>query len=113
ANNSLTRTVPDIAPNQTVACTGGPGTATLAYQWLRNGSPIASATSASYLVDPADAGTQLQCQVTATSVEGASVATSSPLTVSPNPASPPPVPLSGPSVRRTSNAGQPLTCSEA
>ncbi len=34
----------------------GPGTVALAYQWYRNGEPIAAATSLSYTLQPADAG---------------------------------------------------------
>ncbi len=39
---------------------------TFAYKWLRNGSPIGSATSASYATVAADAGTAISCEVTAT-----------------------------------------------
>ncbi len=40
------------------------------YQWLRDGSGIASATSATYTVELADQGEALSCVVTATNVEG-------------------------------------------
>jgi hypothetical protein len=43
---------------------------TLSVQWLREGEPIAGATSSTYTVQPADAGHQLQCKVTATNFVG-------------------------------------------
>ncbi|HET6171178.1 MAG TPA: hypothetical protein VFD90_01150 [Gaiellales bacterium] len=53
------------------------GAHAFAYQWLRGGKPIAKATSARYLVAPADGGRKLACRVTATSADGArAVATS-------------------------------------
>lgn len=46
--------------------TWSPKDVTLAYQWLRDGEPIDGATSASYKVVKADAGTALSVRVTAT-----------------------------------------------
>lgn len=43
-----------------------PAEVTVAYQWLRGGEPIEGATSASYKVTRADAGTALSVRVTAT-----------------------------------------------
>lgn len=43
-----------------------PTGADLAFQWLRNGAPIAGATTGSYTVLPADEGAALQCRVTGT-----------------------------------------------
>ncbi len=40
------------------------------YQWLRDGTAIASATAATYVVEPADQGHLLSCDVTAISTEG-------------------------------------------
>jgi hypothetical protein len=50
---------------------------TFAYQWLRDGMPIASATSGTYTVQPADQGHGLSCKVTATNSEGTAEAKSS------------------------------------
>ena len=45
----------------------GGSSPTFAYQWLRNGAPIAGQTSSTYTtVAPADEGKLIQCQVTAT-----------------------------------------------
>ncbi|WP_106815835.1 S8 family serine peptidase [Microbacterium timonense] len=43
-----------------------PKTVTLAYQWLRDGTPIEGATAKTYKVAAADAGTSLSVRVTAT-----------------------------------------------
>lgn len=51
------------------------------YQWLRDGAPIAKATSASYPVVAADQGRTLSVQVTAASDDAATSATSAPVTV--------------------------------
>jgi alpha-L-rhamnosidase len=50
------------------ATTGAWNTKGLSFtrQWLRNGTPIAGATAASYVVKPADAGRRLSVRVTAT-----------------------------------------------
>jgi hypothetical protein len=47
------------------------GAHALAYQWLRAGKPIASATTARYRVALADRGRRLACRVTATAMSGA------------------------------------------
>lgn len=59
-----------------LTCDPGTTSATLTYQWLRNGNPIAGATNATYTTAAADQGAVLQCQVTASSGEGGSLATS-------------------------------------
>jgi hypothetical protein len=46
--------------------TWDPADVTVAYQWWRDGSPIAGATSATYKVAAADSGAKLAVQVTAT-----------------------------------------------
>ena len=46
--------------------TWNPKQVTVAYQWLRNGQPIANATKQSYTVAKADVGTKLSVRVTAT-----------------------------------------------
>jgi hypothetical protein len=47
-----------------VAGTWSPAPVTLSYQWLRNGTPIAGATGASYGIAAADAGSTLSVAVT-------------------------------------------------
>lgn len=54
---------------------GAPAPA-LEYQWLRDGASIASATSSSYTVEPADRGSALSCRVSATNSAGTAEATS-------------------------------------
>ncbi|MBK9696024.1 MAG: peptidoglycan-binding protein [Propionibacteriaceae bacterium] len=71
---ALTATpIPTITGTPTVAqtLTAGPGTwgpapVTLAYQWYRGTTAISNATTASYVVQPADAGTALRVAVTGT-----------------------------------------------
>ena len=50
---------------------------TFTYQWARDGTSIASATSATYAVELADQGHVLSCEVTATNSEGTAEAESS------------------------------------
>ena len=74
-----------------LSCEGGPSSgASLAYQWLRNGAVIAGATDSSYKIQPADEGMALQCEVTASSAEGAAVAVSRSSLVAPIPSTLPP-----------------------
>jgi hypothetical protein len=54
-----------------------------AYQWLRAGTPIAGATSSSYVPVTADKTNALSCRVTATSSKGSTPATSAPTAVVP------------------------------
>lgn len=65
---------------QTLTCSPGSwrGTPapTYAYQWLRNGSAITGATSATYSVQAADSDDGLECVVTATNEAGSERATS-------------------------------------
>jgi hypothetical protein len=42
----------------------------LTYQWLRDQTPIASATAGTYIIEPADQGHLLSCDVSATNSEG-------------------------------------------
>lgn len=68
--NSLAVTltgVPFVGNTLTAQAAGATG-ATLAYQWLRNDTPIAGATSATYTMVKADAGAKLSVKVTATYV---------------------------------------------
>ena len=65
-----------VTVGKELECTGGPGSATLEYQWLRNGSPIGGATSATYTTTAADEAAIVQCQVNASSGGVASFAVS-------------------------------------
>ena len=52
------------------------GSPTFAFQWLRDGTPIAGATQAKYTPTTNDAGHTLACRVTATNAGGSASATS-------------------------------------
>lgn len=66
---------------------------TFAYQWLRNGTPIAGATSSSYAVTPGDEGAALTVAVTGSKTGATSVTrTSEPVTVAPGVIAPAPTP---------------------
>jgi hypothetical protein len=71
---------------QTCAPGAWSGSPAFSYQWLRNGTPIAGAAGSAYTPVAADAGTAVQCQVTATNA-GGSVAADNiyPLVVEPAP----------------------------
>ncbi len=60
---------------------GWPLTAPFSYQWLRDGAPIAGATSPAYIVQAADVGHALVCEVAATNVAGHTSARSSALVI--------------------------------
>jgi hypothetical protein len=68
------------AGHETLGCSGGLWSGTLpetyAYQWLRNGAPIAGATGEFYRVEPADDGHTLACTVTVSNAVGRASATS-------------------------------------
>jgi hypothetical protein len=100
APNAPTNTVAPVASGtpavgQTLSCSTGTwtGIPTLkyGYQWLHDGAAIAGASGNTYVVQSADQGHGLACQVTATNAAGHSVATSNTLAVPPPP--PPPVPV--------------------
>jgi hypothetical protein len=79
-----------LAPGQTLACaegswTGYPSPA-FSYEWLRDGTPIAGASTSAYVVQAADEGHGLSCQVTASNSSGSETATSNTLQVPPAPA---------------------------
>ena len=82
------------AVGQTLSCSTGSwtGSATLtyAYKWLRDGSAIAGASGSTYVVQAADQGHGLACEVTATNPVGHVAATSNTLKV-PVPVPPTPV----------------------
>ena len=58
------------------------------YEWLRNGQPIAGATSATYTTTAADLGKQIRCRVTASNEGGDGDATSDFVIVSGGPQGP-------------------------
>jgi Carboxypeptidase regulatory-like domain len=60
---------------------GWPLTTPFGYQWLREGSAISGATLASYVVQSADEGHGLACEVTATNAAGHEASKSSSVTV--------------------------------
>lgn len=68
------------------------GSPSYSYQWLRNGAAIAGATSATYTVTASDAGTVLQCAVTAATASTKTVTVSNHLVADPQPATTPPSP---------------------
>jgi hypothetical protein len=117
-NDSVTMEAADetsFPVGETLACEGGPAEAeSLQYQWLRNGEPLATATSSTYTTTPADAGKALQCQVFALNANAGSTKVSTPaIVVSPTPATEPPVPpTSLPNLTPTEpEAGAVETCS--
>ena len=59
----------------------GVPTPTYAYQWLRDGTPIAGATGTTYQTVAADTDTAVACRVTATNPAGTASATSAPMTI--------------------------------
>ncbi len=67
--------------NELTLAVGWPLTSPFAYQWLRDGVPIAGATSAAYLVQAADVGHGLACEVSATNSAGHASARSNPVAV--------------------------------
>ena len=70
---------------QTLTTTNGTWSGTLpftyTYQWQRNGSPISGATSQTYVLVSADAGTNVRCVVTATNSVGTASANSNAIAV--------------------------------
>lgn len=96
---------------QTLTCNRGEWTGypapTYSYQWLRNGSNIASATNATYVLVTADAGAVISCRVTATNASGSLSATTPPTaSVTQAPAN-----TVAPAISGTAQVGQTLTCS--
>jgi len=77
---SGTPTVGQTLSSTTGTWTGNP-TPTYTYQWKRNGSNIASATSSTYTLVQADATFAITCAVTGTNVVGSAEATSNALTI--------------------------------
>jgi hypothetical protein len=89
--NTGTGTAGGYGVGDTLSCEGGPSSgAALTYRWLRNGAVIAGATGSAYQIQSADKGAALQCEVTASSAEGATVAVSNSSQAAPIPSTPPP-----------------------
>ena len=85
----------------------GVPTPTFAYQWLREGVVITSATASAYIVAEADETHSLSCRVKATNALGSAEATSPTLKV----AGSAPEPTQAPQITGTLTLGATLTCS--
>src|SRR6476619_1406535 len=91
---------------------------TIAYQWLRDGAPIAGKTAATYTTEAADAGKAIQCRVTATNQSGGATQVANPAWImAPYPASVPPeapqsilAPTTSEPLTVGGAGGQTLTC---
>jgi hypothetical protein len=96
------------AVGQTLTCSNGSwtGIATIkfTYQWLRDGSAIGSATGSTYVVQAADQGHGLSCEVTATNSKGHASAKSNTLTVPLPPPAPKPPPPPPPLVKLSASS---------
>ena len=77
---SVRRSAGRCGPGRQLTCSPGTftGATAFAFAWLRNGTPFAGATVASYTLTATDAGRALQCRVTATGPGGSTVAESTP-----------------------------------
>jgi hypothetical protein len=95
-NAGTPATAPTVGGTATVGseltCANGTweGATSFAYQWLRNGKEIATATSSTYTTTAADVGTAIQCKVTASNSEGSSTAVSGNEVIEPLPSPAPP-----------------------
>jgi hypothetical protein len=78
-----------VASGYTLSCTTGTWTQSptaYTYQWFDGNAAIVGATNASYVVQAADVGAIITCQVTATNSLGSTTATSNAVTSTTNPA---------------------------
>lgn len=84
-NSSLPVASGTPTPGQTLSCSDGSWTGypppTFTYQWLRDGEPVSGASTSAYVVQAADQGHGLACQVTASNGAGSESATSNTLQV--------------------------------
>ena len=95
---------------QTLSCDPGtwdPASPGIAYEWLRDGAPIASAAGATYDLVQEDVGTAVSCRVTATGDGGSSTESSAPTGAV---ADAPPAALTPPAVTGAAQVGATLTC---
>lgn len=76
-----------------------------AYQWLRDGNPVAGAVQATRTITAADAGTSLACVVTATGPSGSASAVSAGKAVASGPTL-----VSAPTISGIARPGKVLTC---
>ena len=106
-----------LSVGQTLTCSPGTWSGnepiTFAYQWNRDGSPIANATSQTYVVTSADQSHSLTCTVTATNSQGPGPPATSPAVSVAAPPPPPgaPVNTAAPAVSGTPTPGNKLSCS--
>jgi peptidoglycan hydrolase-like protein with peptidoglycan-binding domain len=91
------------------AGTWGPGTVELSYQWYRGSTAISSATAASYVLQPADAGQAVRVSTTGTKASYTSISRTSAKTAAVTPATLTAAPT--PSISGTVAAGKTLTAS--
>ena len=109
--NTGTETAGGYGVGGTLSCVGGPSSGvSLTYQWLRNGAVIPDATGPSYQLQSADKGSAIQCEVTASSAEGVTVAVSQSSLVAPIASTLPPA--NGESTYEPENGrvGETVTC---
>jgi hypothetical protein len=80
------------------------------YEWLRDGTVIAGATSSEYALTAADESSAVQCQVNAVNGEGAVGAVSTQDVVSPSPSPGPPVSIGAPEDYVRAGVGAAAAC---
>ena len=115
ANTVLPAVTGTAALGATLTCDGGTWTGNptpaISYQWYRDGStPIGGATSSTYVVQAADQGHSLSCQVTASNGVVGSPVTASSNSVAIPAATAPPANTVLPAVTGTAALGATLTC---
>lgn len=97
------------APGQTLTCSqggwSGSPVKSYAYQWLRDGIAIGTATDSGYAVPTADGGHTLACRVTARNIAGQASATSLRVRVAAPPAS-----TVAPRITGTATVGRTVWC---
>jgi hypothetical protein len=105
------------SPGYEAKCSTPSAATSTAYQWLRNGAPIAGATSPTYTIAPADEGTAVQCQVFALNANAGSTQVANPprvvapLSATPLPKAPASIDAPTASAPLTlGGGGQTLTC---